>query len=105
LANTGWTDIARAAALAVRRAKAGVRGKVEKKKPPEGEKPPDVFAGGDPFFDEETGKYVYPPEMWAPPGGMPGLPGGRIPVAGVVPKGRPPRLKHPYVPPGFKGWM
>jgi hypothetical protein len=105
MANIGWTDEARIAALAVRKAKAGLRGKVEKKKrQDEAEKPPDVFAGGTPFFDERTGKYVYPPEMWVPPGGVPGLPGGRVPVAGVVPKGRP-RLKHPYVPPGYKGWM
>ena len=100
-----WSDEARAAALAVRRAKSAMR-----KKEPEGmvrlparppqrhpgwgalpPRPPspgvpgygaprpgagDLYAGGTPWFDEATGQYVMPVPPWMPT--PPWLPPGAV---------------------------
>jgi hypothetical protein len=58
LANIGWTDEARVASLAVRRAKAGSRGNATNgpvlKPADDGQMPP----GGSRYFDEQTGRYL-----------------------------------------------
>jgi hypothetical protein len=80
LANSGWTDEARLAALAVRRAKAGMRAakKDGQKKRRIPEDDGRMYAGGSKYFDEQTGKYVYPED----------------------PRQHPDRSKLPWVPPG-----
>jgi len=82
LRNVGWSDAARAASLAVRRAKVGARvagkmfaaedrpSRMKPKRPGDRAKPkvPRVpmdeggmyWPGGSPYFDERTGRYVFP---------------------------------------------
>ncbi len=104
LANA-WSEQSRMASLAVRRAKAQMRGGTLQPQPPAGRlrpgeprpAPPDpdegrVWAGGTPWFDEKTGRYVGRPQLpgpgrpnrpWMPrPGApvpQPGTPGGGVP--------------------------
>ena len=104
--NVGWTDEARAASLAVRRAKSAARAAARQMAPPavpppgKGVNPPDhrilpmppgdpiddggmVWPGGTPYFDERTGRYIFPVQ---PPQG------------GFVPPGDPHILPFPYPP-------
>jgi hypothetical protein len=106
MANTGWTDQARAAALAVRQAKAAARKRMEDGGRSDGRavgpsgskvgtpvvinpkagKAPEVdggiYLGGSRYFDERTGRYVYPPE--------------KPKVPGKPKKGEPVPIKPPY---------
>jgi hypothetical protein len=72
LVNTGWTDAARVASLAVRRAKAAVRGRPGGGRvevvPPRDE---GIYPGGSKDFDERTGRYRTPREGEMPPHPLP----------------------------------
>jgi len=123
IANEGWKDEARAASLAVRRAKAAARR--EGKRLEAGEEPDregedeDVvpgkpqpepldridkggmyWIGGTPYFDETTGQYIDPTAR--PPEGDAERPG---PERGLLPKPFPPSSRDPEGTPSdsFKG--
>jgi hypothetical protein len=110
MANKGWTDEARAAALAIRQAKAAARKTMEDgKRKTEGGEPrrgnlekmpgPEVkdgiYLGGSPYFDEVTGQYVYPPNKRKVPG-KPGQPVRPSPPGGVVPRWPPGKPVPPF---------
>jgi len=63
LVNTGWTDPARVAALAVRRAKVGARvvqAQVVPPRPAPSPRDTGIYVGGSKYFDEATGQYRRP---------------------------------------------
>ena len=109
--NVGWSDEARRASLAVRKAKSAARAVGKRLEPPKsadrhapGAPPvpwaPPVapgsalddggmyWAGGSQYFDEATGQYIYPPPQ--PPVNLPGVPG--------MPPGQAHILPYPYPP-------
>jgi hypothetical protein len=99
-----WSDAARMASLAVRRAKATVR------RDPDGTRhvvplPPDdgkMYLGGTPYFDEKTGKYqeiVIPPTRPAPRG--PDAPADPKRPKKPKPSPAPPTKGIPMPPPGY----
>jgi len=114
--NIGWTDEARAASLAVRRAKSAARAAAKQLAPPpiphpgKDMQPPEhmilpvppedpiddggmVWPGGTPYFDEKTGRYIFPVE---PPQGVPAVPGNPH----ILPYPYPPDVVYPQPWPG-----
>jgi hypothetical protein len=95
LANTGWTDEARQASIAVRQAKAKSRSQGGSPAAGGGDAAVDgsqmFWPGGSPYFDEVTGQYVIP--VWAPPGRVPLPPGVPYPMPSPLPPNpsRPPK--------------
>jgi hypothetical protein len=102
LVNTGWTDQARVAALAVRRAKAGMRGQVVRAINPDAGPPPDngIYLGGSKYFDEASGQYVYPQPGRGVPPGWAGKPAYPVRLGRGSP---PPYRPGPVLPPGWPG--
>ena len=99
LVNTGWTDQARVAALAVRQAKAGVRTQTVQTQgvapagvtPTRAADPGKQYVGGTPNFDESTGQYTYTqPVSQVPPGSS---------ATPTVPRSPGKAMPPPYVPP------
>lgn len=99
LVNTGWTDQARVAALAVRRAKAGVRAQVMPPRPAPDPNDTGVYLGGSKYFDEASGQYRYPDPrgQQLPPWTVPGYP---VKPGQPMP---PPYRPGPVTPPGWPG--
>jgi hypothetical protein len=54
-----------------------------------------IYLGGSPYFDERTGRYVYPPEKRKVPG-KPGQPVRPSPPRGVVPRWPPGKPVPPF---------
>jgi len=99
LVNTGWTDQARVAALAVRQAKSGVRTQTVQTQgvasagvtPTRPANPGKQYVGGTPNFDESTGQYTYTQPVSQLPSGSSATP--------TVPRAPGKPVPPPYVPP------